>query len=389
MQPDPRDSCRVAGGAGATGSRAVPGTRRATLRQMPADHLSSEFAHERLTVFSDPETGATGAIAIHSTALGPAMGGLRLFTYPGMTDAVVDALRLARAMSFKSAAAGLDLGGGKAVLIDDGHWVEEREERMRAVGRAVDALRGSYITAEDVGTSPADMSTISTVTTHVAGGPTERGGSGDPSPYTARTVFGSIAAAVRVALRRDDLDGVRVGIEGVGHVGGELAALLVAAGAEVFVTDIRTEHASAVAAKYGATALPLHGFLLGEFDVFAPCALGGAIGFEEVDRLGARIVAGGANNQLAHRQVATALAAREILYVPDFIANSGGIIHVGAEALGLDAEQVEDLLSASIECSERIIAEAQAADRLPLELAEEHAEARLSANRRPTARANG
>jgi leucine dehydrogenase len=349
---------------------------------MSADQLTSEFGHERLTVFSDPGSGAMGVIAIHSTALGPAMGGLRLLRYPGMTDAVVDALRLARAMSFKSAAAGLDLGGGKAVLIDDGKWVERREDRMHAVGRAIEALHGDYITAEDVGTSPADMAMIASVTTHVAGGPAERGGSGDPSPYTARTVFGSIAAAARIALRRDGLDGVRVGVEGVGHVGSELTVLLAAAGAEVILADIRTDHAEAVAARYGATAVPLQGFKFGEFDVFAPCALGGAIGLDEVERLAARIVAGAANNPLTHRQVATALADRGILYVPDFIANSGGIIHVGAEALGLGPEKVEQLIAGSIDSSARILAEAQAAGRLPLDLAEEQAEARLCAGSR-------
>ncbi len=348
---------------------------------MIADRLGAEFQHERLTAFSDPETGATGVIAIHSTALGPAMGGLRLFPYPGMTDAVLDVLRLARAMSFKSAAAGLDLGGGKAVLIDDGNWTDQREERMRAVGEAIEALGGAYITAEDVGTSPADMSTIAAVTGHVAGGMTERGGRGDPSPYTARTVFGSIAAAVRVGLRRDGLDGVRVGVEGVGRVGSELVALLAAAGAEVFVADLAPGRAAAVAAEHGVTALPLEGFLGGELDVFAPCALGGAIGLEDVDRLGARIVAGGANNPLAQRQVAAALATREVLYVPDFIANSGGIIHVGAEALGLDPSEVEALIEASIERCERILADAALAGRLPLELAEEQAEARLHGGR--------
>jgi leucine dehydrogenase len=352
---------------------------------MVAEQLSAEFDHERLTVFSDPETGATGAIAIHSTALGPSMGGLRLFAYPALDDALVDVLRLARAMSFKSAAAGLDLGGGKAVLIDDGKWGERRDERMRAVGRAIDRLNGDYVTAEDVGTSPADMSVIATVTAHVAGGPAERGGSGDPSPYTARTVFGSIQAAVRVALDRDRLDGVRVGIEGVGHVGGGLATLLAAAGAEVFVTDVVPERAASVAAEVGATTLPADGFALGEFDVFAPCALGGAIGFEEADGLVARIVAGAANNPLTERAVAAALAGRDVLYVPDFIANSGGIIHVGAEVLGLSPSEVEELLTASIDRSERILADARGSGRLPLELAEEQAEARLRGGREPFA----
>ncbi|MFN8215257.1 MAG: Glu/Leu/Phe/Val dehydrogenase dimerization domain-containing protein [Solirubrobacterales bacterium] len=345
------------------------------------DRIGAEFEHEKLSVFHDSETGATGAIAIHSTALGPAMGGLRLHAYAGITDAIVDALRLARAMSFKSAAAGLDLGGGKAVLIDDGGWVEHREGRMRAVGAAIEDLGGAYITAEDVGTSPADMRTIAEVTGHVSGGPAEHGGAGDPSPYTARTVFGSLAAAVRIGMRRESLEGVRVGVQGVGHVGGELVALLTAAGAEVFLTDIDEARAAAVAAEHGAVAQPLAGFIYGEFEVLAPCALGGAIGLGDVDRLGAQIVAGGANNPLAQREVAAALAARGILFVPDFIANSGGIIHVGVEALGLPQSEVERLITASIERCEQILGEAAASGRLPLELAEEMAEARLRGGR--------
>jgi glutamate dehydrogenase/leucine dehydrogenase len=354
---------------------------RITLGDMGADRIGAEHEHERLTVFSDPETGATGAIAVHSTALGPSMGGLRLFAYPALDDAILDVLRLARAMSFKSAAAGLDLGGGKAVLIDDGLWTERREERMRAFGQVVDSLGGAYITAEDVGTSPADMNAIAEVTSHVAGASADHGGSGDPSPHTARTVFGSIESAVRIGLRRQTLDGVRVGVQGVGHVGSALAGLLAGAGAEVFVTDIDGERAAAVAAEFGATALPLEGFIYGDFDVLAPCALGGAIALADVERIGAKIVAGAANNPLTQREVAAALAAREVLYVPDFIANSGGIICVGAEALELDATETERLLGASIERCERILTDALAGGRLPLELAEEAAEERLRAGR--------
>lgn len=196
-------------------------------------------------------------------------------------------------------------------------------------------------------------------------------------------------AAAHLALDRDELDGVTVGIEGVGRVGSRLAALLVEARADVFVADVLEGRAESVAAELGATALPIQDFALGEFDIFAPCALGGAIGFEEANRLAARIVVGAANNPLTERGVATTLAARDILYVPDFIASSGGIIHVGAEVLGLDSTESEGLLSASVERCARILSDARREDRLPLELAEEQAEARLREGNDRVARTRG
>jgi glutamate dehydrogenase/leucine dehydrogenase len=348
---------------------------------MAPEAFDREFDHEQLTVFQDSATGVIGVIAVHSTALGPAMGGLRLFGYSDLSAAIVDVLRLARAMSFKSAAAGLHLGGGKAVLLDDGRWNDHREERMRAVGTMIESLDGRYITAEDVGTTPSDMDSIAEVTRHVAGGSSAQGGSGDPSPFTARTVFASIEAAARIRLGRDLRAGLRVGVQGVGHVGASLAGLLTTAGAEVFVTDVNVRRSEEVAAEIGATALPIADFAFGDFDVFAPCALGGMIGLEEVERLRAPIVSGAANNPLAHRDVATALAAKKILYVPDFIANCGGIIHVGAEALGLSAQEADDLLEAAGSRTEEVLAEARWAGLLPLELAERQALNRINARR--------
>lgn len=357
---------------------AHPPGARPNLGGVIGDRIEAEFEHEQLHVFRDPETKLTGAVAIHSTVLGPAMGGLRLFRYPDLTDGLVDVLRLARAMSLKSSAAGLDLGGGKAILLDDGLWDELRVERMRAFGAVVESLGGRYVTAEDVGTTPADMDEIATVSRHVAGGPVERGGRGDPAPFTARTVFGAIECAARMRLGRDDLDGVRVGVQGVGHVGSELTRRLLAVGARVFVADIDPDRAQAVAAGSGAEAVPLAGFAGGDFDVFAPCALGGAIGPDEVATLRARVVAGAANNPLADRGLAVALLQRDVLYVPDFLANCGGIIHVGAEVLGLDDAGVERLLVAATERTERLLAEAAAAGESPLEVAERFAWSRLN-----------
>jgi glutamate dehydrogenase/leucine dehydrogenase len=347
--------------------------------------LDREFGHERLQVFHDRETGVTGAIAIHSTALGPAMGGLRLYAYPGLEDAIVDVLRLSRAMSFKSAAAGLDLGGGKAVLIDDGRWGVGRGERMRSVGRAIEELSGRYVTAEDVGTTPHDMDAIAAVTGHVAGASPSLGGSGDPSPFTARTVFAAIEGAVRVRLGRDSIDGLRVGVQGVGNVGSALVRLLHGAGAEVAVTDADPARCAALAAELGVEALPPAGFSGGRFDVFSPCALGGVIGAAEVAGMAATVVAGAANNPLADRGAARALADRGVLYVPDFIANCGGIIHVGAEVLGLTEAAVEELLAASGGRSESILSEARETGRLPLEVAEEYSLRRIAAAERQMA----
>jgi glutamate dehydrogenase/leucine dehydrogenase len=338
-----------------------------------------EFGHEQLKVFHDPETGVTGAIGIHSTALGPAMGGLRLFAYAGLDEAIVDVLRLSRAMSFKSAAAGLDLGGGKAVLIDDGRWNGARRERMQVVGRAIEELEGRYVTAEDVGTTPLDMDAIGEVTRNVAGTSPSHGGSGDPSPFTARTVFTSIEGAVAVRLGRRSLQGLRVGVQGVGNVGSALVRLLCAAGAEVSVTDVDPTRAGVLVEELGVTALPLEGFAHGEFDVFAPCALGGAVGPAEAAGLAATIVAGAANNPLSDREVALRLAERDILYVPDFIANCGGIIHVGAEILALSEREVENLLAAAGERSRQILLRARETGSLPLEVAEEFALARIDA----------
>ena len=339
--------------------------------------LDAEFAHEKLTVFEDPDTGASGAIAIHSTALGPAMGGLRLFEYRSLGDGLLDALRLARAMSLKNAAAGLDLGGGKAVLFDDGRWVEGREERMRAVGRVIEELGGSYVTAEDVGTAPDDMDSIAEVTSHVAGCSVERGGRGDPSTWTARTVFGAISSAVRIRLGAGDLRGLRVGVQGVGHVGSRLVALLAAAGAEVFVADVDPLRVAATAAEHQVTPLPLEGFVLRDFDVLAPCAMGGAIAVGDAASVLSTVVAGAANNPLADSATAFELAARGVLYVPDFLANCGGIIHVGAEVLRLGDGDVEDLVQASLARTDRILQEATWSGRLPLQLAIEFAESRL------------
>jgi glutamate dehydrogenase/leucine dehydrogenase len=342
--------------------------------------IGAAFDHERLEIFHDAATGVTGAIAIHSTVLGPAMGGLRLYSYNSLDEAAVDALRLARAMSLKNAAGGLDLGGGKAVVVDDGRWSspEVRDRRMRAVGRIVDELGGRYITAEDVGTTPHDMEQIGRSTRWVAGLPLDRGGRGDPSPATARTVYGAIRSAVRIEFGREDLAGVRVGVQGVGHVGAALVALLTEAGAEVTLTDAVARRAVLVAQEHGAKAVEPIEFLHRDFDVLAPCALGEVISARDVAELRCRIVAGAANNPLEGPWVAGELQRVGILYVPDFLANCGGIIHVGAEAVGFGDAEVERLVAESVTRTEALLEGAVARGRTPWDVAVEFAETRIA-----------
>ncbi len=347
------------------------------MEREPTSAFELEFDHDRVELISDPDTGLRGVIAVHSRALGPAMGGLRLHAYPNFDAAVVDALRLSRAMTFKNAAAGLDLGGGKAVLVDDGAWAEPgvREARMRAFGRRIERLGGDYVTAEDVGTSPDDMLVIADETEWVAGRPLSEGGRGDPSPATARTVFAAIRAGVAVRLGREDLRGVRVGVVGVGHVGSRLAAMLAEAGAVVVVADAVPARAAEIAAEVGGVVAEPAELILADLDVLSPCALGGAIEPRHVGRHPARVIAGAANNQLADPTIAQALEVAGVLYVPDFLANCGGIIHVGAEVLGLADQEVEDLLvAAEIRLTEVLVAAADArrpAADLALELAQE------------------
>jgi leucine dehydrogenase len=350
--------------------------------------LELELEHDRVELVGDHQTGLRGVIAIHSRVLGPAMGGLRLHAYPGIEAAAVDALRLSRAMTLKNSAAGLDLGGGKAVLVDDGGWQDAglREARMRALGRRIDRLGGDYVTAEDVGTTPADMVAIGRETRWVAGRPKGDGGRGDPSAATARTVFAAVRAGAEVGLGRDSLAGLRVGILGTGHVGSRLARHLADAGAEVVLADVDQERADAVATAVGGAVVDPAALVLADLDVLSPCALGGAIEPGHVGRLRARVIAGAANNQLSDPTISTALATAGVLYVPDFIANCGGIIDVGAEVLGLDDAAVEQRLSEAELRIHEVLVGAADSGRTPWELAVELARERVvEAERRAVA----
>ncbi len=293
------------------------------------------FDHEELAVRRGERSGLYCIVAIHSTALGPALGGLRMWHYPATIDAARDALRLASGMTYKAAAAGLDLGGGKGVICAPAGGLdgERRTAALLDFGDVVESLGGRYITAEDVGISPSDLITIGERTEHLTGLPPERGGSGDPSPFTAIGVEAAIRACVRSRYGTSDLTGRRVAVVGLGHVGGPLARRLAAAGCELVVSDIDARKHAVVSGLGAEWAAPDEALLV-ECDVLAPCALGGAITADNAPRLRCDIVCGSANNQLADEALADVLAEHGVLYAPDFIANAGGLIHVYMEIKG-------------------------------------------------------
>ncbi|MDO5648134.1 Glu/Leu/Phe/Val dehydrogenase [Paracoccus sp. (in: a-proteobacteria)] len=298
-----------------------------------------DFAgHELVTFACDEETGLRAIIAVHSTKRGPAAGGCRMWRYETEADALRDALRLSRGMSLKNAVAGLDLGGGKAVImLAPGQT--KTPELMRAFGRAVERLNGLYITAEDVGVSTADMEEVATQTKHVAGLASGEFASGDPSPVTARGVFESIQIGADVVLGRKDLNGLVVAVQGLGHVGYYLCQMLHDAGAKLIVTDINEERCAQAAADFGAEVASVAGFHAVECDVYAPCALGGILSERTIPEITAKLIAGAANNQLETEADAERLERQGIAYMPDFLINAGGISNVAAEIGGKPAAE--------------------------------------------------
>jgi leucine dehydrogenase len=339
--------------------------------------MTSQF--EDVLVTHGSRSGALMSIAVHSTRLGPALGGARMWHYPAPSDGVTDAMRLARAMTYKAAAAGLDLGGGKGVICAP---AEERPqgELRRAIlldfGDAVASLEGRYVTAEDVGTEAADMTVIAERTPHVVGLPRGRGGSGDPSPVTARGVLAAIRASLEHRFGAGSLSGRRVCIIGAGHVGGKLARLLTVGGAKLTISDIDGDR-KRLAQELGASWAEPEEAATHPCDVLAPCALGGAISEENVASLRCEIVCGAANNVLADESLADRLRQRGILYAPDFIANSGGLINVYAELNGLSRPEVGRLVEGVGASLRRILEDAEAEGTTPLAAARRLALRRL------------
>ena len=342
--------------------------------------------HEQVIFFYDRGSGLKAIVALHDTTLGPAVGGCRMWPYATGDDAVTDVLRLSKGMTFKAAMADLPYGGGKTVIIGDPK-TDKSEALFRALGRGIESLGGRYYTGEDVGTSPTDMDWAAEETSYVLGS-TRGGGSGDPSPVTARGVWLGIRAAVRHQLDRSDLAGVRVAIQGLGHVGYNLARLLAQDGAQLIVADIDPARIERAVDELAAKPVGVDAIIDVECDVLAPCALGGTINDHTIRRLACRIVAGAANNQLLEDRHGAALHARGILYAPDYVINAGGLINIAQElqAGGYNREralaQVETIGTTLAEIFERAKREG-----LPThEVADRIARERIAVGRRQRSR---
>jgi len=319
----------------------------------------SKYGYEQLVFANDEVSGLRAVIAIHDTTLGPALGGCRMWPYESEEEAMIDALRLARGMTYKSSAAGLDLGGGKAVIIGDPRK-DKSEELLRAFGRFVETLGGRYITAEDVGIRGEDVEIIHMETQYVVGLPSGPGAGGDPSPVTAYGVIRGMIACLEQVFGDSSLRGRSVAVQGVGNVGYSVVKHLTEEGATVYVADVFDERVDAVVKEFGVTPVSPDEIYDIECDVFCPCALGGVICRETVGRLRCKIVAGSANNQLKDESYGNALQELGILYAPDYIINAGGVINVAEEIYGYDRERalrkaggIYDRIKSVLEIAER------------------------------------
>jgi leucine dehydrogenase len=364
---------------------------------LPSDNLAGidryleNLDHETLLVRRGRRSGLYTIVAVHSTARGPSLGGCRMWTYGDSRAALRDALRLSRAMTLKSAVAGLPLGGGKGVImLPAGHAApagEARRDVLLDFGETVDALGGAYVTAEDVGTSDRDMAVIAEVTGHVAGLAVETGGSGDPSPWTALGVLCAMEVACERAFGTASLSGRTVSVVGLGRVGGKLARMLAEAGAELTVSDV-DDGRRALADELGAHWTDPDSAMLADVDVVAPCALGAVLDDESVPALRCRVIAGAANNQLAADPIAVQLAERDIVWAPDFVANAGGIINIAVELEGTyDQDRAEANVRRVADTTREVFDHADASGATPLAAAIEIARRRLAEAPAPRAAA--
>ncbi len=295
--------------------------------------------HEQIVFCNDKDTGLKAIIGIHNTVLGPALGGTRMWKYTNEWEALNDVLRLSRGMTYKSAITGLNLGGGKAVIMGDSK-IDKTPAMIKKFGEFVGSLSGRYITAEDVGTTTADMDLIRTVTTSVTGISESNGGSGNPSPVTAYGVYMGMKAAAKYKFGTENLEGKKILVQGIGHVGETLVDLITKEGAQVEITDINEARLYEVATKYGAKIYTGNDLYSADVDIYSPCALGATVNDDTINRIKAKVIAGAANNQLANEVIhGQILKDKGILYAPDFLINAGGIINVYAEIAGYDSAE--------------------------------------------------
>ncbi len=344
---------------------------------------SPSFAnHEGVHAFADEKTGLKAIVAVHSTARGPAVGGTRMWNYGSAAEALEDVLRLSKGMSYKNAVADLEMGGGKSVIIGDSK-TQKTPELFRAFGRAIDQLGGNYYAAEDVGVSVEDIAQARTQTEYVVGLSGGKEGSGDPSPVTAEGVFRSTLLVARRLWRQDDLTGLTIAVQGIGHVGGYLADKLHAAGAKLIVTDVNVPLLEEVAARTGAEIVAPDAIYDAKADIYAPCALGATLNPQTLDRLTVKAVVGAANNQLATPEIGRILFDRGVLYAPDYVVNGGGIINVASELKArqtggaYDPAWVEGKLSRLMETLEEVLDRSASEQRPTHEIADAIAEARI------------
>ncbi len=319
--------------------------------------------YEQLVICQDKTSGLKAIIAIHDTTLGPALGGTRMWTYASEEEAIEDALRLAKGMTYKNAAAGLNLGGGKTVIIGDPKK-DKNDEMFRAFGRYIEGLNGRYITAEDVGTTEADMDLIHLETDYVTGTSAGSGSSGNPSPVTAYGVYKGMKAAAKEAFGNDSLAGKVVAVQGVGNVAYAMCEYLHKEGAKLIVTDINQDAVKRAVDAFGATAVGINEIYSQDADIFAPCALGAVINDETIPQLKVKVIAGSANNQLKNAEHGDKIHELGIAYAPDYVINSGGVINVADELVGYNAERAMKRVGGIYETIEKIF-EISKRDQIP------------------------
>ena len=342
------------------------------LASNPVIERMSKYDHEQLLFCNDNATGLKAIIAVHNTTLGPALGGTRMWQYSNELEALNDVLGLSRGMSYKNAISGLNLGGGKAVIIGDSRK-NKSEALFRRFGKFVESLGGKYITAEDVGVSTSDMVWVNMETNNVVGLP---GKSGDPSPVTAYGVYMGMKAAAKIQFGSDSLAGKKIAVQGVGHVGEYLVAHLAKENADIYITDIHEDTLRSVSGKYGSTVVGLNDIYGIDMDIYAPCALGATVNDDTLSQLKCSIIAGAANNQLKDETIhGEVMKDKGIIYVPDFMLNAGGVINCYAEVKGLSADwamgKAEDIYNTTLSIINRSVSDNVPTYKIANKMAEE------------------